>query len=81
MQSQAFARVSGEEVQSTGNATASGYPKYKGPPAPTNRFGIPPGYRWDGVVRGTNWEEKVLKLKNQKKATREDAYKWSVAEM
>jgi len=56
-------------------------PKYSGPPAPPNRFKIPPGYRWDGVVRGTNWEEKILLKKNAVVADNEDAYKYAVADM
>ncbi|CAK4605944.1 unnamed protein product [Aphanomyces euteiches] len=56
-------------------------PKYTGPPAPPNRFNIPPGYRWDGVVRGTNWEEKVLLQANARKAHKQDMYQWATADM
>ncbi|KAG7398324.1 bud site selection protein [Phytophthora boehmeriae] len=56
-------------------------PKYAGPPAPPNRFGIQPGYRWDGVVRGTNWEEKIMMKQNASTAISEEAYKYAVADM
>ncbi|GLD96336.1 hypothetical protein PINS_up005019 [Pythium insidiosum] len=56
-------------------------PKYMGPPAPPNRFGISPGYRWDGIVRGTGWEEKVMLRQNAQSATSEEAYKYAVADM
>ncbi|RLN70184.1 hypothetical protein BBJ28_00000267 [Nothophytophthora sp. Chile5] len=56
-------------------------PKYSGPPAPPNRFGIMPGYRWDGVVRGTGWEEKLLMRQNANAAFSEEAYKYAVADM
>lgn len=56
-------------------------PKYAGPPAPPNRFGILPGYRWDGVVRGTGWEEKLLLRQNKLSATSEEAYRYAVADM
>ena len=56
-------------------------PKYAGPPAPPNRFGIVPGYRWDGVVRGTNWEEKIMMRQNANAVVSEEAYKYAVADM
>lgn len=61
--------------------SAASKPKYAGPPAPPNRFGIQPGYRWDGVVRGTGWEEKLLLRQNKQSAVSEEAYKYAVADM
>lgn len=38
--------------------------------APPNRYGIEAGYRWDGKVRGTGYEEKWFKAKNVKEYTK-----------
>eukprot|EP00392_Amoebophrya_sp_AT5.2_P003240 g3245.t1 len=35
---------------------------------PTNRWNIPPGYRWDGKIRGVGFEEKVLAAMNDAQA-------------
>jgi pre-mRNA-splicing factor CWC26 len=56
-------------------------PKYKGPVGLPNRFGILPGYRWDGVDRGNMYEKKVLTRVNDRSALKEDEYKWSVSDM
>ncbi|XP_046480683.1 BUD13 homolog [Neodiprion pinetum] len=55
-------------------------PKYQGPFMP-NRFGIQPGYRWDGVDRSNGYEKKWFDAQNARKAVQEEAYKWSTADM
>ncbi|XP_055338269.1 BUD13 homolog [Paramacrobiotus metropolitanus] len=56
-------------------------PKYKGAPPPPNRFGIPPGYRWDGVDRSNGFEKERFKRSSNKIASAADAYKWSTEDM
>ena len=68
------ARVAGGGVQGD-------KPRYSGPPAPSNRYGIQPGYRWDGVPRGNGWEAKLVALSARKAAGSEARHKYAVAEM
>lgn len=55
-------------------------PQYEGEFMP-NRFGIPPGHRWDGVDRSNGYEKQWFTVQNSKKAVEEEVYKWSTEDM
>jgi pre-mRNA-splicing factor CWC26 len=50
-------------------------PLYKGA-APPNRYGIKPGYRWDGVDRGIGFEAERFKALNRRERDKNLAYSW-----
>ncbi|KAK0735848.1 Pre-mRNA-splicing factor of RES complex-domain-containing protein [Apiosordaria backusii] len=56
-----------------------GRPVYNGPAEP-NRYGIRPGYRWDGVDRGNGWERERFRVLNRKEMVRGLEYAWQMDE-
>ncbi|XP_034487293.1 BUD13 homolog isoform X2 [Drosophila innubila] len=48
---------------------------------PENRYGIRPGYRWDGVDRSNGYEQRWFNKLNERRAVQDEAYKYSVEDM
>lgn len=55
-------------------------PTYQGA-FPENRYGIEPGYRWDGVDRSNGYEKKYFDMISSKKAVEEEAYRYATEDM
>ncbi|KAH8681278.1 Pre-mRNA-splicing factor of RES complex-domain-containing protein [Xylariales sp. PMI_506] len=62
-----------------GKKSLKGRPVYQGA-TPPNRYGIRPGYRWDGVDRGNGFEAQRFKAINRVERNKDLDYNWQMDE-
>lgn len=63
----------------TSSSKLSRRPVYKGA-CPPNRYGIKPGYRWDGVDRSNGFESERFKALNRRERNKDLNYQWQMDE-
>ncbi|GJS66842.1 BUD13 protein [Tanacetum coccineum] len=74
-----------EKMKESGFIVPQQVPKHswlkRGFDAAPNRYNIRPGRHWDGVDRSNGFEKQMFNRQNEKRATEQEAYLWSVADM
>lgn len=68
-----------EKSTSTSKGKSKRKPVYNGA-APPNRYGIRPGYRWDGVDRGNGFEAERFRAINRREMSKDLSYSWQMDE-
>lgn len=71
--------MSGQSKGGPGGKKSKRRPIYAGA-APPNRYGIKPGYRWDGVDRGNRFEGERFKALNRRDRNKGLEYSWQMDE-
>ncbi|KFH42088.1 Pre-mRNA-splicing factor-like protein [Hapsidospora chrysogenum ATCC 11550] len=68
-----------EKKQSSRKGKSKRRPVYNGA-APPNRYGIKPGYRWDGVDRSNGFEGERFRAINRREMSKGLSYSWQMDE-
>ena len=74
-----MAQLIASKKNSKGGKSRGGGKTYQGAFEP-NRYGIRPGWRWDGVDRGNGFERRWFSARNKKKDRDELEYHWQMDE-